>query len=276
MATTPASEGGPFKPIQRILEQEIGEAELELRRPPMGLFISGLLAGICIGVAVLLIAVVMKFDGPGASSLTVELCLALAYAVGFVVVILGRMDLFTEYTTMAILPVLHSRASLGQLARLWALVYLGNLLGAAVISVLLAVIVPALGVSDAAILGRLAQDLIHPSWWIVLLSALLAGWLMGLLSWLVTASRETISQLVHILLVTGAIGFAHLHHSITGSVEVLTGLFAGEPVTWMDFGYFLLWATVGNAVGGIVFALMIHHSTLLSSSGRGAGEESGK
>jgi formate/nitrite transporter FocA (FNT family) len=45
-------------------------------------------------------------------------------------------------------------------------------------------------------------------------SAVLAGWLMGLLAWLVAAARETISQLVLVALVTWMIGFARLHHSI--------------------------------------------------------------
>ncbi len=61
-----------------------------------------------------------------------------------------------------------------------------------------------------------------------LLSAILEGWLMGLLAWLVAAARETISQLFIIWLITASIGIAHLHHCIVGNVEVLAGLFSGN------------------------------------------------
>lgn len=52
----------------------------------------------------------------------------------------------------------------------------------------------------------------HPGW-VILLSGVLAGWLMGLLSWLVAASRDTIGQIFIVALVTTAIGIAHLHHA---------------------------------------------------------------
>jgi formate/nitrite transporter FocA (FNT family) len=41
---------------------------------------------------------------------------------GFLFVILGRSELFTEHTTLAVLPVLDGRASLRQLGRLWGLI----------------------------------------------------------------------------------------------------------------------------------------------------------
>ena len=68
------------------------------------------------------------------------------------------------------------------------------------------------------------------------LSGLLAGWLMGLLTWLVTAARDTISQIVIVWLVTLVIGFAQLHHVVVASAEVLAGLFAGQGLTAGDFG----------------------------------------
>ena len=84
----------------------------------------------------------------------------------------------------------------------------------------------------------------------------MAGWLMGLLSWLVAAGRDTISQVVLVWMVTAAIGLGHFHHAIAGSVEVLAGIFVGGA-TLGDYGHFLLWATLGNIVGGPVFVAMI-------------------
>src|SRR4051812_19358540 len=118
------------------------------------------------------------------------------YAVGFLFVVLGRSELFTEQTTLAVLPVLNGQASLGDLARTWAVVYVANLIGAAAFAALTVLIGPALGVIKPVVFGEIATIMTdHPAR-VIFLSAVLAGWLMGLLSWLVAASRDTIGQIV--------------------------------------------------------------------------------
>jgi len=88
--------------------------------------------------------------------------------------------------------------------------------------------------------------------------------MMGLVSWLVTASRDTMAQILIILLVAGSIYFLGLHHSIAGSVEVLMGVFvAGVPFT--DYLRFLGLAIVGNAVGGIVFVALVKYGHISMS-----------
>ena len=89
---------------------------------------------------------------------------------------------------------------------------------------------------------------------------------MGLLSWLVAASRDTIGQIFIVWLVTFAIGFLHLHHCMAGTAEVLAGVFTGEGADLGDFGKFLLWSTVGNAAGGIVFVALIKYGHAHSQS----------
>jgi formate/nitrite transporter FocA (FNT family) len=83
--------------------------------------------------------------------------------------------------------------------------------------------------------------------------------LMGLLSWLVAAGRDTISQIVLVWLITTAIGFAGLHHVVLGTIEVLAGAFAGQEIGPADFGRFLLWATLGNILGGTIFVALIKY-----------------
>jgi formate/nitrite transporter FocA (FNT family) len=131
-----------------------------------------------------------------------------------------------------------------------------------------AVLGPALGVISRPALGEIAHGLLAHGGWEIFTSAILAGWLMGLLSWLVTASRDTISQVFFVWLVMTAIGFSHLHHVIAGSAEVLAGLFAGQGITWADFGRFLLLATLGNTLGGSFFVALLKfgHATQTSES----------
>jgi formate-nitrite transporter family protein len=69
----------------------------------------------------------------------------------------------------------------------------------------------------------------------------------------VAAGRDTISQIVLVWIVTTAIGFSGLHHVILGAVEVFAGAFSGGGIGLVDVSRFLLWATLGNTLGGVVF-----------------------
>ncbi len=226
-----------------------------------------------IGFSVLLMGVVITMlRGAGISGALVDLLVANMYAVGFILVVMGRSELFTEHTALAVFPVLAGKAKLRALARLWGVVYVANLTGAVLFAGLLTVFGPRLGVVSAAAFGAIAEPLVGHPWWIVLLSGLLAGWLMGLLSWLVSAARETISQVFFVWLVATAIGLAHLHHSIVGTVEVLAAVFVGSGVTMLDFGHFLLWTTLGNAVGGVVFVAAVKYSHAIRTAEHEEGE----
>ena len=93
---------------------------------------------------------------------------------------------------------------------------------------------------------------------------------MGLMTWLVAAGRNTISQVFFVWLVATVIGLARLPHSIAGSVEVLLGVFAGQGVTLVQFGQFLFWSTLGNIIGGTVFVALLKYG-----HGVRGGEETG-
>jgi formate-nitrite transporter family protein len=151
----------------------------------------------------------------------------------------------------------------GQLARLWGLVYCSNLVGGAIFAFFTTWIGPALGVIEPEAFAAIATPLVTHTGIDILFSAILAGWLMGLLSWLVTAGRDTISQIIIVWLVTSVIGLARLHHVVVGTVEVLAGVFAGVGATGADFGHFLLWTTLGNAIGGSVFVALLKYSSAI-------------
>lgn len=283
-SSAPASDQleAPLKPVRTILAQEIRQAEEELQRPFHGIFVSGVLAGIGVGTSTFAASVILSAASGELPPSVVSVLAANAYTVGFIVVILARTDLFTEYTTIAILPVLTGSSGIGALGRLWGGVYAGNLLGAAAFALLLSHLGPAMEIVDPQVLQRMASDLVHHSWSVILLSAILAGWLMGILSWLIAAGRETISQIFFVWMITGVIGLAHLHHSITGAVDVMAGMFVGAAVGPGGLAHVLIWTTTGNAIGGIIFAVLIRYSLVLredadSDEGRGRreGDDSG-
>ncbi|MCR9232643.1 MAG: formate/nitrite transporter family protein [bacterium] len=243
----------------QILQAELVEAMDALTRSSLRLFLSGLSAGLDIGFSLFLVAVVQTLGQGSLSEPVLKILVGMMYSFGFILVVVGRSELFTEQTSLAILPLLSRQASFKMVFRLWGIVYVANLIGAMLFAVLVVIIGPALGVIDVKVFGELSRSIVDHPGWVILLSGMLAGWLMGLLSWLVYAGRDTISQIVIVFLITSVIGLGHLHHCIVGSVEVLAGVFADPGTTLADYGNFLLWTTAGNALGGVIFVSLLKY-----------------
>ncbi len=259
------SPGSAEKTKEEILAEEIQRGLGELERPTGGLFLSSLSAGLDIGFGPLFMAVLLTFAGGSWGDPLVRVAVANAYAVGFVFVIGGRSELFTEHTTRAILPYLDGRASLGQVGRLWLLVYAGNVLGGIVFAAGTVYFAPAYGIVEASALVEIAKNLISHRPWQILSAGVIAGWMMGILSWIYTAAKDSTARLIIIWLITFGIGIAHLPHSIAGNVEVLMGTLVSPTIGVVDYVAFLALATVGNAVGGTVFVALLKYGHVVRS-----------
>ncbi|HVT30430.1 MAG TPA: formate/nitrite transporter family protein, partial [Lacipirellulaceae bacterium] len=214
----------PKKSSGQIFEQEVEEGIGALEMPLHRLFISAVAAGMELALSLLVIGLIYTFGAGRADVLAFELLAAAASTFGFIAVVLGRSELFTEQTTLAILPFLAGKCSFRQVVRLWVVVYVGNLIGAAVCAYLVVIAGSGLRDIEPNSFHEIATVIVNHSAAIMLLSGIIAGWLMGLVSWVVAASRDTISQIVIIGLFTGVIGLGHLHHSILGTAEVLGGV----------------------------------------------------
>lgn len=245
---------------ESILAGQIEMGTDELERPTSGLFLSGLSAGLDIGFGPLLMAVFLTLGTGSWGEFSLDLIVANAYALGFIFVIIGRSALFTELTTVASLPVFAGRASVGQLGRLWGSVYAGNVVGGAIFAVPMVTLAPAYGMADPEPFAGIATSLVHHDAWILFMGAILAGWMMGLLSWLLTAAQDSVSRLLLVWLITFGIGIGHLPHSIAGNVEVLAGMLVSESISFVDYLEFLGVSTAGNAVGGVVFVGLLKYA----------------
>ncbi len=250
---------------QRIILQHTEEAALtQLERSTTGLALSGISAGLDIGFSVLLMTVVLTAFNGVFPEPVVNFIVANMYPIGFIFVILGRSELFTEHTTLAILPVLQGLASVKKLLRLWAIVYFSNIFGGLIFASILSYFSGTLHFLQDWAIEKIADHFLHNGWLTTLLSAALAGWLMGLLAWLVAASRETISQIFVIFIITAAIGIANLPHCIVGNIEVGAALLTGK-VSFSQYLSFLGPVTLGNALGGVLFVGILKFSHTVHS-----------
>ena len=88
------------------------------------------------------------------------------------------------------------------------------------------------------------------------------------------ASRDTISQVFFVWLLIFLIPTFGLVSCIAGSTEVLVGVFAGEFSLPEFLGGFLVPATLGNAVGGLVLVTLLNYGQVAASEGGARGLKS--
>jgi formate/nitrite transporter FocA (FNT family) len=241
------------KGVNDILDEQISTAVYEYERSNKRLFVSALSAGLEIGFSVFLMAILFTLFHNKVSNEFLIVLISLAYPIGFIFVIIGRSELFTEHTTLAILPVLNKTTSIKSLFILWGIILFGNLIGGYIIGAILVYFGPGIGIITNEAFLHLAHKVLDISPQMILISAVIAGWLMGLLSWLLASSQETISRIFMIVLVTATIGIGGLHHSIVGSIEVFTGLLIDPTISVIDYLIFEIISILGNALGGVFF-----------------------
>jgi formate/nitrite transporter FocA (FNT family) len=247
-------------PLRPLVIHEIvrAEGEEELRRPATALVWSGLAAGLSMGFSFVAQAL-LQADlpaGPGQHTLA-----SAGYMVGFAIVVLGRQQLFTESTLTAVLPALHDRKVGTWLAtlRLWAIVLLANLVGTWVFAAMLALGQP-LPPDASAALAHLASETVSHPFWNTLLRAILAGWLIALMVWLLPSARS--AKIVIIGLLTWLVAFAKLSHVIAGSAEAAYGVLIGQSDLGAYALRFIAPTLIGNTIGGVALVAMLNHAPL--------------
>jgi formate/nitrite transporter FocA (FNT family) len=242
-----------------ILKEQICEGQETYNKKPSSIFISSLTAGLEIGFSYLLICALFYFFQDNYEEKTLFKLIALVYPIGFILVVLGQSILFTEQTSLLTLPVLNKKRTVGSLFKIWGLVISGNLIGGFLISLVLIWVGPKLEIFELTTIEKIAVHVTKPNSFIILVSAILAGWLMGLLSWLMSSSTENISRILIIFIITATMSFTGLHHSIIGNVEVFSGLITSSKIGILDYAKFQFFALLGNAIGGAVFVALLKY-----------------
>jgi formate/nitrite transporter FocA (FNT family) len=239
------------------IEYAIEEGLEQINRPFVSLALSSVAAGLILSFTAMAVAVMATLVSGYDNPLVFRLATALVYPLGFIICIMSGTQLFTEHTAVAVYPVLDRRAGHGQLLRLWSVVIAGNLAGAVASAWLLRAAEPVIGAEKGYLI--IAEHLLSFDTLPLLFSALLAGWLMALGSWLSLTTPPNISQMACIYIVTFLIGFGGLHHSIAGAVEVFTAFLFSDHISLSQTGGFLGIAICGNTIGGSIFVALLNY-----------------
>lgn len=249
-----------------VLEAAIAEGLEQLERSTSSLFISAVAAGLILGFAALAVSIAYQIV-PEGNELHNRLAMALVYPLGFIICIMSGSQLFTEHTALALYPCLDRKSGILPVMRVLSVVILGNIIGT-IFSSLLIFLTQNVTLAATGTLA-IAEHLIHFSFFEIFVSAVLAGWLMALGSWLVLATPPSTSQILCIYVVTFTIGFGGLHHSIAGSAEVFSGYFISNfSYKTTDILEFLVASLSGNFVGGSLFVAALNYAHIRSTQAK--------
>ncbi len=254
MSKSEVSLNSSRRSAHEIFEGAIENGRQELERTSGALAFSGIAGGLTMGLTGLAVAAVRAQMPDTEIGRMVSL---LFYPIGFVAVIIGRAQLFTENTLYPVILVLDERDHVRNTLRLWAVVFTCNIVGAALFA-LLATETGAVRPDIAHALVELGKDSVGYTFGHVFWSAVIGGWMIALVAWIVTASHWTIGQLAMVWLLTFVVGVGHFAHCVASSGEILSAVVTGA----VPPGSYFLWllaATLGNIVGGVVIVSLLNY-----------------
>jgi formate/nitrite transporter FocA (FNT family) len=256
MADEAEAESSNRRSAGEIFAAAVKNARDELDRSSRALAFSGVAGGLTMGLTGLAVASVHAIIGQSGWS---DLASFLFYPIGFIAVIIGRGQLFTENTLYPVILVLDERSArdIRNTARLWGVVFFSNVAGAVAFAAL-AIRTGALKTEIATALVDLGKQAVSQPAAQVFWSGVLGGWLIALVAWMVSASHWTIGQLAMTWLLTFVVGVARLAHCIATSGEILSAVVHGD-VAVGAYAYWLLLATLGNIAGGVVIVSLLNY-----------------
>ncbi|TQI70798.1 formate/nitrite transporter FocA (FNT family) [Gramella sp. Hel_I_59] len=242
-----------------ILKEQIIEGCETYDRSKSSILLSSFTAGLEIGFSFLMLCSLFSFLEGKVAEETIFKLIAFVYPIGFILVVLGKSILFTEQTSLLALPVLNNRRSVWSLFQIWGVVILGNLAGGMLIALTVSWLGSGLNLFEAEVIAKIGEHFVDYDILTIFLSAIMAGWLMGLLSWLVTSSKETTAEILIIYVITAVMGFTGLHHSIIGHIEIFAGMLVSDKITFLVYLKTLGTALAGNAIGATVFVALLKY-----------------
>lgn len=235
------------------------EGEEELRRKVSSLWWSGLAAGLSMGFSFISEGLLMAHLPDTDWRLLVS---GAGYSVGFLIVVLGRQQLFTENTLTVFLPVLLDKklSTLLRMLRLWGVVLFANLVG----TFLFALAIGRSKIFDPHVRScfmEIGNAHIGSGFGLAFIRAIFAGWLIALMVWLLPAAES--ARVSIIIILTYLIGIGGFGHIIAGSTTVFYLVITGSISLATYFTQFFIPTLLGNMIGGMALVAALGHAQVV-------------
>jgi nitrite transporter len=222
---------------------------------PAAFFISSMMAGAYVGIGIILIFTLGQQIEPALRSLVMGGC----FGIALTLVVFAGSDLFTGHTMFMTIGLARGSVDAVALARCWAISWLGNLVGSALLAVVFWIGGGGQILKDGAdlIFTASAAKMNAPALALVARGAL-CNWLVCLALW--TSARATSDAAKCILIWWCLFAFiaAGFEHSVANMTVFSLALLGAHPASVSLGGMFynLLWVTIGNIVGGAGFVAL--------------------
>jgi formate/nitrite transporter FocA (FNT family) len=235
------------------------QGDEEMERPATSLWWSGIAAGVSMSFSVIAEA---ALEAHVPDSEWKPLVTSAGYTLGFLIIILGRQQLFTESTITVVLPVLKDLTgrNLYRMGRLWTIVLIANLLGTLMAAAFWTYL-PAMPHELYPAALKVSHKLAELTWSETLVHGIGAGFLVAAMVWMIPTAES--AKFWVIALMTYVIAVAGFTHIIAGSTEAYLLGFAGEWAWWQVIGSFIVPTLIGNILGGTALFAAISHAQVM-------------
>jgi formate/nitrite transporter FocA (FNT family) len=246
-----------------VYKAVLKEGRDELERPSSALFWSGLAAGLSMGASLIAEGLLNNYL-PAANWR--PLIGKFGYSVGFLIVILGRQQLFTENTLTPILPLLRNRTmrQLAEVMRLWGVVLLANLLGS-LVAALVAGHTSAFTSQVRQEFSEIGLEAMRGSFSTIAMRGIFAGWLIALMVWLLPFAES--GRIWVIIFLSYLVGLGHFSHVVAGAVQTFYVAVVGQVSWGQVFGGYLAPTLIGNILGGVALVAAVNHAQVVAGKG---------
>ena len=229
-----------------------------LRNNPSGYFILSMLAGAYIGIGVLL---AFTLGGQLEGAPYTKLIMGLSFGVALSLVVMAGAELFTGNNMVMAMGILDKRIRLSDGVKLWIICWLGNLVGA----VVLAVIYHLTGLGAGAVgtfMASAAAAKMSLGIVPLITRGILCNFLVCLAVWCAGRATSDIGKLIMIFWCLFAFITTGFEHSIANMTLMTIALLNPMEQAVSIGGYFynLLFVTLGNMIGGIVFVALPYYA----------------
>jgi formate/nitrite transporter FocA (FNT family) len=247
-----------------IYKQVAKNATEELKRSTLSLAISGFTGGTFMGLSALGVGIILAHLAPdGNVSPTAFVVSRMFYPLGFIVVILGRSQLFTENTLYPVALVLTKPRAIWDTMRLWATVLPSNVCGALAFAAL-AGMTHAMPADVVKAIAQLGLTAVHEPAGTVFWSGVVGGWIIATAAWLVSGSHSITGSVMVIWMLTFVVGLGNFAHCIATSGEILTAVLTHQ-LPWAAYPSWLGPAVAGNVCGGVLMVTLLEYGQSVMS-----------
>jgi formate/nitrite transporter FocA (FNT family) len=241
----------PGRDPQQIWDDSVGEGQRRVDRTIPALLATGFVGGVDVMLGILALVVLSGGLRAVMPEPTAHALGSAAFGIGFVFIVIGRSELFTENFLVPVSTVVHGRRGPVALVKLWGLTLVGNIVGLLVLSAIFtrAGLVPPSALKAAS---TVAETYANRDWLAALLSGVVAGTVMTLLTWLAHAARDEMAKVAIAMVVGFVLAGPSLNHAVVSFGELAFGIMAGKgTATWTDLAQNFPLAVVGNLAGGL-------------------------